>query len=127
MKKEDFRKVYRVQILGVRWSDSEKSFDNVWMDILDSSIISEDWIDDFSKAVRWFNVACREELNREWFEYDDILIQLQYGEINIPNFESNFDIDFDLNDEVTQDCIPYELEYKWENVSEVYRDVLLGL
>ena len=126
MTKQDFKKVYRVQILGVNWESKDKSFDGCSEEILESSA-PEEWVDDYWKALSWFESMREEEIKPEWFDYDEVLIQLQYGEINIPQFEANFDCEFDLDSLIVQDSIPYELDWNWNNVHEVYREVKMEL
>lgn len=123
MKKQDIRKIYRIQISGLSYKDENKKINECSEEILSTNNIgiNKKWMDIFSKVYTYFIFLSNIEFQTEWLGFDEILIQIQFGEINIPEFKSTWDLDFDLNNDKVQEVISYQLDYEWENILEEYR------
>jgi hypothetical protein len=107
----DFIQVYQIWVNGRFIADRDQHFP------IESNIERGDWHSDFKKATEdYFMVKAKYKLYP--YVYKDYIVTFYSIEINIPEFEKQYDVKFDLNDDYVQEMIPYYVDYNFNTVAE---------
>ena len=113
--KYNFIQVYNVWVNGRSTGDVDQQYP------IDTNI-NREWHTDLKQATKDFYNAKSEEkdIKTDFGDliYQDYQVNLYSIDIDVAKFEDKFDLDFDIEDENTQEMIPYYVDYDFSNVAE---------
>lgn len=114
------KQLYTIWVNGYSYETKDHHFP------IDSNLkMPREWTDDFESIYEEYkHTVGYQEYDKEGNDcFDRAVITLFVVQLNVEKFESEWDLDFDLDDDDVQDCIADAVDYDFTIVCEKEHDL----